>query len=188
MGLFDFLKPKSTASYEHGLHKTKESFLGRIARVLTGRTTIDDDLLDEIEEILITADVGVNTTMELIDILRTEAAEKKVTQSEELLGVLKTAVAKMLEGATNKQANITPGHHVIMVVGVNGVGKTTSIGKLAHHYVKAGKQVCLGAADTFRAAAAEQLEIWGTRSGARVATQAHGADPAAERSTRHRPL
>ncbi len=176
MGLFDFLNFSKKEAYNHGLHKTKESIFGKLTKLLTGRTDINDDLLDEIEEILITADVGVTTTMLLIDKIKDRVKTNRITQAEEIEQVLKEEIFEILKN--NNTENVSHNPLVIMVVGVNGVGKTTSIGKLAHHYTTAGKAVVLGAADTFRAAATEQLAAWATKANARLVAQNQGSDPA----------
>jgi len=187
MGLFDFFKkkqqtPEAQEALDKGLEKTKEGFLSKITKAVVGKSTVDDDVLDELEEILVTSDVGVTTTLKIIDRIQARAAKDKYVSTSELNNLLKDEIQGLL--AENNSAdfeNFEYGSHkpyVIMVVGVNGVGKTTTIGKLAHQLKEAGNQVVLGAADTFRAAAVEQLKLWGERVGVRVVAQAMGSDPA----------
>lgn len=166
------------------MSKTKESVFGKIARAIVGKTEIDDDVLDNLEEVLVTSDVGVETTLKIIDRIQKRAARDKFMNTKELNVLLKEEIAQLLtENNTDDNGSFdfptTPGKpYVIMVVGVNGVGKTTTIGKLAHQFKKAGKRVYLGAADTFRAAAVEQLVEWGHRVGVPVVKQNMGSDPA----------
>ena len=169
---------------EEGLDKTRDSFFGKLDRMVRGKDTVDAEVLDELEEILITSDVGVDTTLDVIDHVEARVAEDQYVSSQELNRLIRNEIATlMLEGGDERPADFgaplpnTP--HVIMVVGVNGVGKTTTIGKMAHEYKKAGKSVLLGAADTFRAAAIEQLEVWAERADVPLIKQTHGADPAA---------
>jgi len=169
---------------EEGLDKTRDSFFGKLDRMVRGKDTVDAEVLDELEEILITSDVGVDTTLDVIDHVEARVAEDQYVSSQELNRLIRNEIATlMLEGGDERPADFgaplpnTP--HVIMVVGVNGVGKTTTIGKMAHEYKKAGKSVLVGAADTFRAAAIEQLEIWAERAEVPIIKQKHGADPAA---------
>ncbi|RPI66778.1 MAG: signal recognition particle-docking protein FtsY, partial [Ignavibacteriae bacterium] len=168
-----------------GLAKTRDSFVGRLRKVLFAGRKIDQALLDEIEEILITSDVGVTTTERIIGRLKERVKRDKLEDAELIMEVLKEEIAAMLgespSAANDKEFAIDPADrpHVIMVIGVNGVGKTTTIGKLAHNYKRAGRSVLIGAADTFRAAANEQLEVWAQRAGVDIIQQAHGADPAA---------
>ncbi len=169
---------------EEGLDKTRDSFFGKLDRMVRGKDTVDAEVLDELEEILITSDVGVDTTLDVIDHVEARVAEDQYVSSQELNQLIRNEIAKlMLEGGDERPADFgaplpnTP--HVIMVVGVNGVGKTTTIGKMAHEYKTAGKSVLVGAADTFRAAAIEQLEIWAERAEVPIIKQTHGADPAA---------
>lgn len=193
MGLFDKFKKTladvgeklSFDRLTEGLAKTRDSFVGKLRKVLFAGRKIDQALLDEIEEILITGDVGVTTTERIISRLKERVKRDKLEDAEKIIDVLKEEIAEMLgesSSATNDReflidANDRP--HVIMVIGVNGVGKTTTIGKLAHNYKKAGKSVLIGAADTFRAAANEQLEVWAQRAGVDIIQQNQGADPAA---------
>jgi len=165
------------------LSKTKESFFGKIARVIAGKTKVDDEVLDNLEEILITSDVGVETTLKIIERIEKRAASEKYMNTQELNHILRDEISMLLtenntDDANDFDAPIAKKPYVIMVVGVNGVGKTTTIGKLAYQFKKAGKSVYLGAADTFRAAAVEQLVIWGERVGVPVIKQKMGSDPA----------
>ena len=166
------------AQLKAGLTKTRENFVQKVEQLFTGRTKIDDDLYEELEELLIRSDVGVNTSLELVRRLREEVKSRKISEAGELQTVLQELIAEML--GKQQTLNIAAGGpSIILVVGVNGVGKTTTIGKLANHLRQEGKRVLLAAGDTFRAAAIDQLEIWGTRSGAEVIKQKEGADPAA---------
>ena len=165
MGIFSFFSKEKKEVLDKGLSKTKESVFGKIARAIAGKSEIDDEVLDNLEEVLVTSDVGVETTLKIIDRVQKRAARDKFMNTKELNNLLKDEIAQLLmENNTNDGGNTfdiptTPGQpYVIMVVGVNGVGKTTTIGKLAHQYKKAGKKVYLGAADTFRAAAVEQIQ------------------------------
>lgn len=187
MGLFDFFKKKTSSEEEQqaldkGLEKTKSDFFTKITKAVVGKATIDDDVLDELEEILVTSDVGVSTTLKIIDRIEQRVSRDRYLNASELNGLLKEEIQALL--AENNSAdfeNFNYGNHkpyVIMVVGVNGVGKTTTIGKLAHQLKQAGSKVVLGAADTFRAAAVDQIQLWGERVGVRVVSQGMGADPA----------
>ncbi|WON96257.1 signal recognition particle-docking protein FtsY [Sphingobacterium sp. UGAL515B_05] len=187
MGLFDFFKKKPQTQEEEqaldkGLEKTKEGFLSKITKAVVGKSTVDDDVMDNLEEVLVTSDVGVTTTLKIIDRIQARVARDKYVSTSELNNLLKEEIQTLL--AENNSAdfeNFNYGDHkpyVIMVVGVNGVGKTTTIGKLAHQLKQAGSKVVLGAADTFRAAAVDQLKLWGERVGVRVVAQAMGSDPA----------
>ena len=185
MGIFSFFSKEKKEVLDKGLSKTKESVFGKIARAIAGKSEIDDEVLDNLEEVLVTSDVGVETTLKIIDRVQKRAARDKFMNTKELNSLLKDEIAQLLmENNTNDDGNTfdiptTPGQpYVIMVVGVNGVGKTTTIGKLAHQYKKAGKKVYLGAADTFRAAAVEQLVEWGHRADVPVIKQGMGSDPA----------
>jgi len=171
MGFFSKLK--------EGLTKTREVFVQKIEALVTGRKAIDENFYEELEEILIQADVGVDTSVELVEKLRRVVRERKVDHAEELKPILKEEITRLLEQNDGPAGQSQDGLTVIMVVGVNGVGKTTSIGKLAHYYKGQGKKVLLAAADTFRAAAIDQLEIWGRRVGIDVIKQTEGSDPAA---------
>lgn len=183
MGIFDFFGKKKTEKFDQGLHKTKQSVFEKISRIVAGKSTVDDEVLDDLEEILITSDVGVNTTIKIIERIQQRVARDKYVSTSELNLILRDEIAALLaENNVNSfdNWNLPTDHspYVIMVVGVNGVGKTTTIGKLAYQFKQAGKSVYLGAADTFRAAAIEQLQIWGDRVGVPVIKQQMGADPA----------
>lgn len=183
MGLFGFFSSKNKETLDKGLEKTKESVFGKLARIVAGKSTVDDDVLDDLEEILITSDVGVDTTVKIIHRIEERVATDKYVSTSELDRILREEIAKLLEEnhtGDNADWSLPAGHklYVILVVGVNGVGKTTTIGKLAYQFKKAGKKVYLGAADTFRAAAVEQISIWGERVGVPVVKQQMGSDPA----------
>jgi len=184
MGFFSiFSKKEKKEALDAGLEKTKESFFGKLARAVAGKSKVDDEVLDELEEILITSDVGSDTTIEIIHRIEERVARDKYVSASELRNMLKEEIADMLTRSGNDDENgfFIPEDHkpyVILVVGVNGVGKTTTIGKLAYQLKKSGQSVMLGAADTFRAAAVEQLSIWGERVGVPVVKQQMGSDPA----------
>ncbi len=183
MGFFDFFSKEKKETLDNGLQKTKESVLQKISRAVVGKSTVDDDVLDNLEEALITSDVGVETTLRIIERIQARVAHDKYLGTDELNKILKEEIASLLQennaGDVRDFADPLPAKpYVIMVVGVNGVGKTTTIGKLAYQYKQAGKKVYLGAADTFRAAAVEQLCIWGERVGVPVVKQQMGSDPA----------
>ena len=183
MGLFSIFSKEKKETLDKGLEKTKESFLSKIARAVVGKTKVDDEVLDNLEEVLITSDVGVDTTLKIIERIEKRAAADKYVGTDELNHILKEEIAALLEenntvDGSDFDVPQSSDPYVIMVVGVNGVGKTTTIGKLAYQFKKAGKKVYLGAADTFRAAAVEQLDIWGERVGCPVIKQKMGADPA----------
>lgn len=186
MALFSFLNrsnKEEAAATEKGLEKTREGILSRLGRLVAGRSTVDASILDDLEELLISSDVGVQTTLKIVDRIEKRVSRDKYINAEELNAILKEEIAALLsENNTTSYSNFSDSiqqqPYVIMVVGVNGVGKTTTIGKLAHQFIKAGKKVVLGAGDTFRAAATEQLHIWGERTGARVVSQQMGSDPA----------
>ena len=185
MGIFSFFSKEKKEVLDQGLSKTKQSVFSKIARAIAGKSEIDDEVLDNLEEVLVTSDVGVETTLKIIDRVQKRAARDKFMNTNELNKLLKEEIAQLLmennsnDGGDSFNIPTTPGQpYVIMVVGVNGVGKTTTIGKLAHQYKKAGKKVYLGAADTFRAAAVEQLVEWGHRADVPVIKQGMGSDPA----------
>jgi len=174
---------KEKETLDQGLEKTKKGFLERISKAIIGKTSVDDEVLDQLEEELIGADVGVDTTLALIEKLQERVKKEKYLSTSELNGLLHEEIVSLLVDAPSNQLGFIPPSdkkpYVILVVGVNGVGKTTTIGKLAHHYKEAGKTVIMGAADTFRAAAADQLTIWSERVGVAIVKQNHGADPSA---------
>ena len=183
MGFFSFFSREKKETLDNGLQKTKQSVFEKIKRAVVGKDKVDDDVLDNLEEVLVTSDVGVETTVRIIERIQERVARDKYVGTDELNFVLKDEICQLLaENNSDDQVSFelelpeTP--YVIMVVGVNGVGKTTTIGKLAYQFKKAGKKVYLGAADTFRAAAVEQLVIWGERVGVPVVKQKMGADPA----------
>ena len=184
MGFFDFFSKKKKETLDEGLSKTKESVFGKIARAVAGKSTVDEDVLDNLEEVLVTSDVGVETTLNIIERIEARVARNKYVSTDELNGILREEIAALLTENNTDDTNgfELPADHkpyVILVVGVNGVGKTTTIGKLAWQFKQAGKKVYLGAADTFRAAAVEQIVIWGERVGVPVVKQQMGSDPAA---------
>lgn len=183
MGFFDFFSKEKKENLDKGLEKTKEGFFSKLAKAIAGKSKVDDDVLDNLEEVLVTSDVGVDTTLKIIERIEERVSRDKYTTTSELKGILRDEISSLLtENNTDDNNGFsleglkTP--HIIMVVGVNGVGKTTTIGKMAYQYKKAGYKVYLGAADTFRAAAVEQLVIWGERVGVPVVKQKMGADPA----------
>ena len=184
MAFFGLFSKEKKETLDKGLEKTKQSFFSKLARTIVGKSTVDADVLDNLEEILISSDVGVETTLKIIDRIEARVARDKVLNTSELNRVLKEEIASLLaENNSNDVSGFefpkTDGNpYVIMVVGVNGVGKTTTIGKLAHHIKDSGKKVVLGAADTFRAAAVDQLIIWSQRVGVPIVHQGMGADPA----------
>ncbi len=187
MGILDKLRssPKDDQkTLEDGLEKTRSSLFGKINRLVRGKDEVDESVLDDLEEALVTSDVGVQTTVDIIGKVEARVARDKYVSTAELQKLIRDEIASLLlDNAPERAADFDaplPNHpHVVMVVGVNGVGKTTSIGKIAWHYKQAGKSVLLGAADTFRAAATEQLDIWAERAGVPIIKQGHGADPAA---------
>jgi fused signal recognition particle receptor len=184
MGFLDFFSKQKKESLDKGLEKTKENIFSKLSRIVVGKSKVDDSVLDDLEEVLITSDVGVDTTLKIINRVEKRVSKDKYVNADELSNILRDEISELLteNNTDDYDANfvlpqdIKP--YVIMVVGVNGVGKTTTIGKLAHQFKKTGKTVFLGAADTFRAAAVEQLVIWGERVNAPVIKQAMGADPA----------
>ena len=183
MGLFDFFSKEKKETLDKGLSKTKEGVFSKLARIVAGKSQVDENILDDLEEVLITSDVGVETTLRIIDRIEKRVARDKYINTNELNSILREEITALLTENDVEDAgefSVPEGKKpsVIMVVGVNGVGKTTTIGKLAYQYKKRGNSVYLGAADTFRAAAVEQLMIWGERVGVPVVKQKMGADPA----------
>lgn len=181
MALFSFLSKKDKEVLDNGLDKTKTSIFDKISRAISGKSKIDDEILDNIEEALISADVGVNTTIKIIERLEKRIARDKYVSSDELHNIINQEIVALLseqpQSGTSFE-NLPSNPYIILVVGVNGVGKTTTIGKLANRFKQAGKKVFLGAADTFRAAAIDQLMIWGQRVDVPVIKHKMGADPA----------
>ena len=183
MGLSDFFSKEKKETLDKGLSKTKEGVFSKLARIVAGKSQVDENILDDLEEVLITSDVGVETTLRIIDRIEKRVARDKYINTNELNSILREEITALLTENDVEDAgefSVPEGKkpYVIMVVGVNGVGKTTTIGKLAYQYKKRGNSVYLGAADTFRAAAVEQLMIWGERVGVPVVKQKMGADPA----------
>lgn len=184
MALFNFFSKEKKETLDKGLEKTKESFFNKLARSVVGKSKVDDEVLDNLEEVLITSDVGVETTLKIIEKIEERVSRDKFMGVEELNIILKEEIISLLEeNNTSREVNFEipkhEGHpHVIMVVGVNGVGKTTTIGKLAHQFKQQGSKVVLGASDTFRAAAVDQLIIWSEQVGVSIVQQGMGADPA----------
>jgi fused signal recognition particle receptor len=185
MGFFGKLfGKKEKESLDQGLEKTKEGFLGKIARAVAGKSTVDSEVLDNLEEALVGADVGIETTVQIIERIEAKVAKEKYINTSELNTILQQEIVNLLVDApddttyTNFELPAGKKPFVIMVVGVNGVGKTTTIGKLAHHFTQSGKKVMLGAADTFRAAAVDQLTIWSERAGVPIVKREMGSDPA----------
>lgn len=183
MGLFGLFNKDKKETLDKGLEKTKQSVFGKLTRAIAGKSKVDDDVLDDLEEVLITSDVGVDTTLKIIHRIEERVARDKYVSTAELNEVLRDEITQLLSenhSSDNEQWDLPTDYHpyVILIVGVNGVGKTTTIGKLAYQFKKAGKKVYLGAADTFRAAAIDQLCIWGERVGVPVIKQQMGSDPA----------
>ena len=183
MGLFDIFSKNKEEKLDQGLSKTRETFFSKLGKVVVGKSIVDADVLDNLEEVLVTSDVGVTTTLKIIERIEERVARDKYLGTDDLNRILKEEISSLL--AENKNIDFSDfgidnidGPYVIMVVGVNGVGKTTTIGKLAHKFKAAGKTVVLGAADTFRAAAVDQLTIWSQRVDVPVVSQGMGADPA----------
>lgn len=184
MGIFDFFSKKQESDLDEGLKKTKDGFLSKIAKAIAGKSKIDIDVLDDLEEALVSSDVGLDTTIKIIDRVEARAARDKYTTSAELQELIKDEIAQLFAENSQKDilsleeltANKKP--YVLMVVGVNGAGKTTTIGKLANQFKNLGKKVVLGAGDTFRAAAVDQLEVWAQRAGVEMVRSQQGADPA----------
>jgi fused signal recognition particle receptor len=183
MGIFSFFSKDKKQDLDKGLEKTRSSVFSKLSKAIAGKSKVDDEVLDQLEEILVTSDVGVHTTLKIIERIESRVARDKYLGTSELNSILKEEIVELLQENNSGDgtdfdipAGIKP--YVIMVVGVNGVGKTTTIGKLAYNFKKAGKKVVLGAADTFRAAAVDQLKIWGQRVDVPVVAQAMGSDPA----------
>ena len=186
MGLFDklFGKKQQQESLDQGLQKTREGFFSKITKAIAGKSTVDEEVLDNVEDALVSADVGIETTVEIIERIEKRVARDKYLNTTELNSILKEEIENMLVSAPQdisyENYELPAGHkpHIILVVGVNGVGKTTTIGKLAHNFSLAGKSVLLGAADTFRAAAVDQLTIWSERTNVPIVKKEMGSDPA----------
>lgn len=183
MGLFSFFTKSNKETLDKGLSKTRESVFGRLSKIVLGKSKVDEQVLDDLEQMLVESDVGVETTLKIIERIEDRVARDKYLGTAELNSILRQEITSLLEendmkGSDDFSLSETSSPYVIMVVGVNGVGKTTTIGKLAYQFKKAGKKVMLGAADTFRAAAVDQLKIWAERVGVDIVCQAMGADPA----------
>jgi len=183
MGIFNFFSKEKKEDLDKGLSKTKQSVFQKLSRAIVGKSKVDDEVLDSLEETLVTSDVGVDTTLKIIGRIEERISKDKYVDTSELNGILRTEISSLLQenNAPDEESFSVPNTntpYVIMVVGVNGVGKTTTIGKLAYQFKKAGKSVILGAADTFRAAAVDQLKIWGERVDVPVIAQNMGSDPA----------
>ena len=183
MGIFGLFSKKKKETLDQGLEQTKQSVFTKLSRAIAGKSTVDDDVLDNLEEVLITSDVGVESTLKIIHRIEERVARDKYVSTNELNIILKEEIGNLLSennNGDNSNWELPTDHlpYVILVVGVNGVGKTTTIGKLAYQFKQAGKKVYLGAADTFRAAAVEQIQIWGDRVGVPVIKQQMGSDPA----------
>lgn len=185
MGFFDKLfGKKEKQSLDEGLQKTKENFFSKVTKAIAGKSTVDEEVLDNLEEALVSADVGIETTVQIIERVEKRVAKDKYLDTKELNNILQEEIEATLVDAPNSNSydfhsDLPSKPYIILVVGVNGVGKTTTIGKLAHNFKKAGKSVLLGAADTFRAAAVDQLTIWSERADVPIVKQAMGSDPAA---------
>jgi fused signal recognition particle receptor len=187
MGLFDklFGKKQQQESLEQGLQKTRQGFFSKITKAIAGKSTVDTEVLDQLEDALVGADVGIETTVKIIDKIEQRVARDKYLNTSELNNILKEEIQQILVSSPTDSSyedfELPAGHkpHIILVVGVNGVGKTTTIGKLAYNFAKAGKSVLLGAADTFRAAAVDQLTVWSERVGVPIVKKEMGSDPAA---------
>jgi fused signal recognition particle receptor len=185
MGFFNKLfGKKEKESLDEGLQKTKENFFSKVTKAIAGKSTVDEELLDDLEEALVTADVGIETTVKIIDLIEKRVAKDKYLSTSDLNRILQEEIENILVDAPSSNSydfhsELPTKPYVVLVVGVNGVGKTTTIGKLAYNFNKSGKSVLLGAADTFRAAAVDQLTIWSERTGVPIVKQAMGSDPAA---------
>ena len=181
MGTFGIFSKEKKETLDKGLEKTKESVFKKLSRVVAGKSKVDDEVLDNLEEVLISSDVGVDTTLKIIERIEGRVSKDKYLGTEELNNILKEEIELLLEESNAEEINLSfssnEGPYVIMVVGVNGVGKTTTIGKLAYQFKNLGKSVYLGAADTFRAAAVDQLTIWADRVGVPIVKQKMGSDP-----------
>lgn len=183
MGLFDFFSKEKKETLDKGLERSKTSIFDKISKAIVGKSTVDEEVLDELEEILISSDVGVDTTIKIIKRIEARVARDKFTNTTELDVILREEIAELLQENNSQDVQNSfetenlPKPYVLMVVGVNGVGKTTTIGKLAHNFQKNGKKVVLGAADTFRAAAVDQLKLWGQRVGVEVIDHGMNTDP-----------
>jgi fused signal recognition particle receptor len=183
MGIFSFFSKEKKESLNKGLFVTKQSFFSKLANAIRFKATVDDEVLENLEEVLLTSDVGVDTSMRIIDLVKKRVGKERKVDTNQLNDILREVISELLvsNGVENlPDFSIPQGKrpYVIMVVGVNGVGKTTTIGKLSHQFIKAGKTVTIGAADTFRAAAVDQIKIWSDRTGASLVTQGMNADPA----------
>lgn len=183
MGIFGLFNKKKKETLDQGLEKTKQSVISKLSRAVIGKSKVDDEVLDNLEEVLITSDVGVDTTLKIIQRIEERVERDKYVSTSELNAILREEIATLLaenHSEDNESWSLPPDHqpYVILVVGVNGVGKTTTIGKLAYQFKQAGKKVYLGAADTYRAAAVDQIVIWGERVGVPVIKQQMGSDPA----------
>ncbi len=183
MGIFSFFSKEKKENLNKGLFVTKQSFFSKLANAILGKAVVDDEVLDKLEEMLLTSDVGVDTSMRIIERIKKRVAQQRKVETSKLNEILREEIAEMLfsngmEGKDDFELPLNKKPYVIMVVGVNGVGKTTTIGKLAFQFKKAGKIVVIGAADTFRAAAVDQIKIWAERSGSILVSQGMNADPA----------
>lgn len=183
MALFGLFSKKKKEDLDKGLEKSKQSVFSKLSRAIVGKSKVDDEVLDNLEEVLVTSDVGVDTTLKIIERIEARVAKDKYVDTKELNTILKDEIAQLLKESNNLDGTEfsipeSDDPYVIMVVGVNGVGKTTTIGKLAHQFKQAGKSIVLGASDTFRAAAVDQIKIWGERVNVPVISQGMGADPA----------
>ncbi len=183
MGILSFFSKEKKESLNKGLFVTKQSFFSKIANAIMGKATVDDEVLENLEEILLTSDVGVDTSLKIIERIRKRASKERKVETTQLNQILKEEIADLLvsngvENIPDFELPVAKKPYVIMVVGVNGVGKTTTIGKLSHQFIKVGKSVVIGAADTFRAAAVDQIKIWSERTGATLVSQGMNADPA----------